>query len=168
MTTLAKNLEHDRAFFDLLKFFWFLYIENPILIEKIFNDRAICVSSVMENAIRDQTGLEITSINGADFINDADAKYSTVTYQGNSAGYGVNIYAKGVKGKIYLIVHEQTTKKFYFFIIPNNAFNKKIAIPFTDNFEPKRQNKHRMNELWKFEVPSMKEFFENIKNENKS
>jgi len=117
--------------------------------------------SLLEVAISIKKNLPRYDTEGQDFIDGSDAKTASVRWSNSGRSYGAPITSVHAKcGLLRCMVYERMKDKFYFFLIPNDAYShisssSNIEIPFNkDTFEPRRDIKSRIINWWDFEVDS--------------
>ena len=128
-------------------------------LEKLVKEhRLISVGSLLEVAISKKKNLQRHDTKGRDFVDGSDAKCASARWHRKGQGYGApitNIFNK--EGLLRCQVYERQLNKFYFFLIPREAYahiskSSNIDIPFNLDGTPFRNSKvHNIN-WWDFEV----------------
>ena len=122
----------------------------------------IQASTAFEQALAHQMGIKVVSEDSNDLSDGSDAKLSTVRTYGYGKYYGAPVTnIKGKTGDLLIQVYERKLAKFYYFIIPYNAYKhiptkSNIEIPFELDGTPKRIPSRAVKvNWWKFEVVSL-------------
>jgi hypothetical protein len=115
------------------------------------------LGGLLERAISITGGLERQATVGRDFSDFSDAKLVSVRTASKGKSYSApvtNIHRK--KGYLRVVCYERKQDKFYYFLIPGDAYShiektSNIEIPFNLNGNPRKQNNCNIN-WWNFEV----------------
>lgn len=158
MATLDERIVDDEKFFNYL--FEYAHpdasneIKNFIRKEFLLSGE-IQIETMLENAIERVGGPEKKSAFGMDFVDGSDAKKSCVRTRAHGKNYDGSVTGVANKvGSLRVMMYERKQNRFYFFVIPNEAYcgMKYVEIPFTLDGEPKRKNR-----FWNYEVQSFEE-----------
>lgn len=137
-------------------------------LESLLNQGFIQVSTVFEHAIAHVGGHKVISLDAAD-IDDgtpggSDAKLATVRTSSYGKRYGAPVTSvSGKTGTLRVQVYERKQDKFYYFLIPNEAYKhipktSNIEIPFELDGTPRRQPRGRyIQNWWDYEVDTFEE-----------
>ena len=137
-------------------------------VEGLLRSGLMEVSTCFELALANLGGHDLVSRDEGDLMRDgvlSDAKLSTVRTSSRGRCYSApvtSIYNK--QGALRVQVYERKQNKFYYFVIPQQAFahiprTSNIEIPFYLNGDPCREPRNsnvRVN-WWEFEVASWNE-----------
>jgi hypothetical protein len=114
---------------------------------------------LLEVAISVKKNLARYNTEGQDFVDGSDAKTSSVRWSSNRKSYSAPITNVHKKiGLLRCVVYERMLDKFYYFLIPHDAYQhitstSNIDIPFDVNTHlPRRDVKYRIVNWWDFEV----------------
>jgi hypothetical protein len=117
---------------------------------KLLEIGLIQVSTAFEHALANVGGFEVVSIDGCDGSDGSDAKLSSTRFRARGTAYSACVSGtKNKIGKLRVQVYERMTDKFYYFVIPNEAYCNitYVEIPFNVNGTPKKNSK-----WWAYEV----------------
>lgn len=173
MASLGSTVNVDFKFFDLLAEYRFPDLDPEIIqhyrtaVE--FGD--IDISTMLENAMANCANYKRDSTIGRDFDDASlsDSKRATAFEHGSrktvngvkkNTTYDATISSLHAKvGAIRACVYEPLHDKFYFFVIPHDAYKglKNIYIPFGTRYSDSYGYPMRNNKWWKYEVPSFYE-----------
>jgi len=156
MENLALELAHWHNFYQQLpgRTKW-----DPATVAELLKLGIIEVSTAYEHALAELGGCEVISEDWADLSNGDDAKLSSVRTSSNGKNYSAPITnISGKTGALRVQVYERKQDQFYYFIIPNWAFqhipkSSNIEIPFELDGTPRRRNLCAVN-WWQFEADS--------------
>lgn len=163
MATLDCRIVDDEKFFENLFPILHKNVSDEIY-QFVKNNMLLTgevqIETMLENAIEFVGGPKKKSGVGLDFEDNSDAKKSCVRTRAKGTAYDGSV--TGVKNKIgalRVMMYERKTDKFYYFVIPNEAFSgyTYVEVPFELDGTPKRKNRRGENKWWKFEVSSFEE-----------
>lgn len=153
-----------RRFFDLLfpiafpdvdvKSDMFSFIKESL----VHRTKLIEVGSLLEVAISISKNLERYDTDGQDFVDGSDAKCASARWHALNTRYSAPICGVANKrGLLRCVIYERQQDKFYFFLIPHDAYKHisnvgNIDIPFKLDGSPYRDAKVRNINWWTFEV----------------
>lgn len=156
MATNFAHMDLEKAHFN--NFFMHVPSLNELSSKQrnnLLDDGVIQVSTVFEQALAKLGGYTVVSEDTHDFCNGDDAKMCTVVLRSKGTNYTAQVNGVSNKtGDLRVQVYERITGCFYYFHIPNEAFNhlKVIEIRFNLDGTPKRSGK-----WWSYEVPSFED-----------
>ena len=151
MATKTENIGLELAHFNNFKQHIPEYETLCIVtMNKLLDMGLVQVSTAFEHALANVGGFEVVSIDGCDGSDGSDAKLCSVRFRANQTAYSACVSGtKNKIGKLRVQVYERMTNKFYFFVIPNEAYCNitYVEIPFKLDGSPNRNSK-----WWKHEV----------------
>jgi len=179
MTIIQKDKDPilDQKFFDLLFPIIFpIESQDQKLYEfsknKLSNEmKLLSTGSLLEQAISTRKKLTRHNTIGKDFVDGSDAKSSSVRWMSNNKTYSAqiaDIYNK--KGLLRCVVYERLLDKFYYFLIPYEAYKhipktSNIEVPFNLNGTPRKNAKGIKNvNWWQFEVSNFDAILADVAN----
>lgn len=134
-------------------------------IEHLLKCGVLQVSTAFEHAIANVAGATVISEDSADLSDGSDAKLSCARTASRGTTYAAPVTEIHNKtGALRVQVYERKQEKFYFFVIPNDAFkdipkSSNIEIPFEFDGTPRRSpvRKRKYANWWDFEKSSFEE-----------
>ena len=164
MATKAHTVDIDHVFFD--ETFYRAYPnaskKEYSFAKSLVDDGVIAIETLLEVAVSQVGNLIRDSAHGKDFKNGDDVKKASVRTFNHGMSYAANVSQVHTKvGRLRVMCYERKQDKFYYFIIPNHAFQhisstSNIDIPFELDGTPRRvpKRKKRYANWWDYEVES--------------
>lgn len=125
----------------------------------MIRDRNLSSGRLLESYISYAKGVERHDTMGKDFIDNSDAKAASVRWHGGSYSCPISDVHNKI-GLLRCLVYERIQDKWYFFLIPHDAYKhigpgSNIEIPFDNNGNPRRDYPARNVNWWTFEVDTI-------------